>query len=154
MAKNVQALLSANTDYKILILAGGVHSKLTKGIMVELTSLTTEEFQKLSNAEKKEYLNRQGANEKYKPMGYFLRQALGESQVMALRIDFQSGTAWACFDTTNPCGARELGPYYRWENFSTKENFFYKQPLYEYTMGYTGVLQSKNITASPPLVNK
>ena len=156
MADNVAGILKDNPDHKLILLAGDLHSRLTKGMggNSSFVANSVEDFEKLSPAEQKTRMAKALEEGKYRPMGYFLEQnkALFNQGILALQIDYKTGSYWACTDPMPNCKTQQVGSHYdRYENFSTKENFLYVQPYYREVIGYTGVLYSTHISASRPL---
>lgn len=149
MAERITTALHNNPDSKFIALAGDIHMKLTKGYpttfiksLSDLPDLTPE------------FLAKVRAAGEYKPAGYFLNnnKALKAGGIIALDMKYETGTYWACTDTLQRCKENDLGFHnQQYENFSTKDNFVYIQPIYIDVMGYTGIWYSKYVSASKPL---
>ena len=126
MAENILARMKENKDYFPVILAGNMHSKLTKGTIKDTG---------------------------FRPMAYYLHKipesGLKQSNILALNHVYRSGTAWNC---TDDCA---IHPLQSDESiFSASTDYSYYLLLTDNYMayyGYNGYLYSKNPVASKPL---
>ena len=49
-------------------------------------------------------------NADYEPMGYLLRESIGEKRIISLNVAYGGGEAWVCFGSTpSSCGIKPLG---------------------------------------------
>jgi hypothetical protein len=126
MAENILSKLKENKDYIPVILAGNLHSKLSKGTSKDSA---------------------------YKPMAYYLykipESPISKSDILALNFFYKSGTAWNC---TTDCGIHPLQSEESIFSASTDYDYYLllTDNYYAY-FGYTGFLFSKNPVASKPL---
>ena len=126
MAENILARMKENKDYLPVILAGNIHSKLTKGTIRDTG---------------------------HKPMAYLLHKIpdspLKQSNILALNFVYRSGTAWNCIN--DDCGVHPLKSDESIFSASTDfSNYILITDNYMAYYGYNGYLYSKNPVASKP----
>jgi hypothetical protein len=127
MADLILQKLEDNPDHKLILLAGNLHSKLTKGLYADTA---------------------------YRPMGYFLahHNLFRSGNLMALKVVCQLGKSWLCSGPDDySCKVTNLPVNNTYTSLSKSSNFLHLQQTYKNTIGYLGILFIKEVTASMPL---